>query len=118
MPPPLIVPKNKQETFDRWFDRYQPDAIVSVAHIGLDFLQARGIDVPDGVGYASLDVDGTTHVYPDVSGIDQQSDLVAASAVDMVVSAIQRGQRGVPDHPVRTQVEGAWVSGTSAVRQA
>jgi LacI family transcriptional regulator len=117
MLPPLIMSTVKQSTFDRWLDRYKPDAIVSIAHIGLDLLLARGLDIPGDIGYASLDIDGDMSAYPDVSGIDQQSELVGGAAVDMVVSAIQRGYRGIPVHPARTQIEGAWVSGKSAVRQ-
>jgi LacI family transcriptional regulator len=113
MPPPLILESPRQPDFDRWFDRYRPNAIVSVDRFGLHLLQQRGLDIPGEVGYASLDVDGDSNEYPGVSGIDQNSEIVGAAAVDMLVAAIHRGSRGIPDHPLRTEVEGSWTPGRS-----
>ena len=117
LPPPLILPFPRQAAFNRWFDRYRPDAIISVDRLGLHFLIERGLDIPGEVGYASLDVDGDVGDYPDVSGIDQNSDIVGAAAVDMLVAAINRGQRGTPVHPLRTEVEGSWKPGKSTVKK-
>ncbi|MEI8340519.1 MAG: LacI family DNA-binding transcriptional regulator [Verrucomicrobiota bacterium] len=117
MPPPLIMPSLKQKTFDRWFDRYRPDVIVSVDRFGLHLLKERGLDIPGEVGYASLDLDGDTVEFPNMSGIDQNSHMVGAAAVDMLVAAIQRGQRSIPVHPVRTEIEGSWVAGKSTLRR-
>lgn len=116
-PQPLILPSAAQATFDRWFDRYRPDVIVSVDRLGLGLLKARGRKIPRDVGYASLDVDGDAEEYPNVSGIDQNSEIVGAAAVDMLVAAIHRGDRGIPDHPLRTEVEGSWKSGRSTTKK-
>ncbi len=113
LPPPLILDFPRQPAFDRWFDRYRPNAIVSVDRFGLHLLKERGLDVPGEVAYASLDVDGDANEYPDVSGIDQNSEIVGAAAVDMLVAAIHRGQRGIPVNPFRTEVEGSWRPGRS-----
>jgi LacI family transcriptional regulator len=115
--PPLILAAPRQAAFDRWFDRYRPEAIVSVDCFGLHLLKKKGLDVPGDVGYASLDVDGEAEEYPDVSGIDQNSDIVGGTSVDMLVAAIHRGQRGIPDHPLRTEVEGSWRPGKSTARK-
>ena len=117
LPPPLILDLPRQPAFDRWFDRYRPEAIISVDRFGLHFLIERGLNVPGEVGYASLDVDGDARDYPDVSGIDQNSDIVGAAAVDMLVAAVNRGQRGIPVHPLRTEVEGSWRRGKSTVKK-
>jgi len=118
LPPPLILDLPRQSAFDRWFDRYRPNAIVSVDRFGLHLLIERGLDVPGDLGYASLDVDGDADVYPDVSGIDQNSEIVGAAAVDMLVAAIHRGHRGTPSHPVRVEVEGSWKPGKSTTRKS
>ncbi len=115
--PPLILPGARQAAFDAWFERHQPDAVVSVDGFGLGFLRAKKRRIPREIGYASLDVDGDAVEGIELSGIDQNSRQVGAVAVDMIVAAIQRGQRGVPDHPVRTEIEGAWRGGGTAVRQ-
>ena len=117
LPPPLILDSPRQAAFDRWFDRYRPNAIVSVDRFGLHLLIERRLDVPGEVGYASLDVDGDADDYPDVSGIDQNSEIVGGAAVDMLVAAIHRGHRGIPSHPVRVEVEGSWKPGKSTVKK-
>jgi LacI family transcriptional regulator len=116
-PSPLILASAKQPAFDRWFDRYRPDVIISVDRFGLGLLKTRKLKIPGEVGYASLDVDGEATEYPDVSGIDQNSAIVGAAAVDMLVATIHRGQRGIPVHPLRTEVEGSWRPGKSTVRK-
>ena len=117
MPPPLVMPSPSQKVFDRWFDHHRPDAIVSVDRFGLRFLERRGLKIPKDIGYASLDLDGDAEGYPGMSGIDQNSPLVGAAAVDMLVAAIQRGQRGVPEHPLRTEIEGTWIPGKTTARR-
>jgi LacI family transcriptional regulator len=115
--PPLIMSQPRQEAFDRWFDRYRPQAVVSVDRFALRFLRARRCAIPKEVGYASLDLDGE-EIDGEIglSGIDQNSPQVGATAVDMLVAAIHRGARGVPAHPVRTEVVGTWREGSSTRR--
>ena len=117
LPPPLILDFPRKVAFDRWFDRYRPNAIISVDRFGLRLLTEKGLDVPGDLGYASLDVDGDADDYPDVSGIDQNSEIVGAAAVDMLVAAIHRGHRGIPSHPVRVEVEGSWKPGRSTIKK-
>jgi len=118
LPPPLVLADSQQSAFDRWFERYRPDVIVSVNRFGLRFMEARGLGIPGDIGYASLDVDGDVSCYAGVSGIDQNSHLVGAAAVDLLVGALQREQRGVPETPMQLAVGGAWRVGESAVKQS
>ncbi|MBU0679279.1 MAG: LacI family transcriptional regulator [Verrucomicrobia bacterium] len=118
MPPPLLMSNADQIKFNTWFDRYAPDVVIGVAHFGLELLQNRGSDIPGEVGYASLDIDGDSKLFPDVSGIDQNSHLVGAAAVDMLVASIQRGQKGIPAQPVRMEIEGTWREGKSTLPQS
>ena len=115
LPPPLIMASPRQSTFDRWFDRHRPDAIVSVDRFGLRFLDERGLAIPGDINYATLDRDGIDAAHGDVSGIDQNSRLVGGAAVDVLVAAIQRGQRGIPEYPLRIQIEGTWMPGESTI---
>ena len=118
MAPPLIMANPNAKDFGRWLDRHAPDVIISVDGCGLKLLQERRLKIPAQIGYCTLDVDGESTLLPGVSGINQNSLRLGAAAVDLLVAAIQRGQRGVPEHPVRTQVEGMWVAGASTLRRA
>lgn len=115
--PPLILDGFRPKEFDKWFSRHRPDVIVSVDRFGLRLAEDRGLDIPGEVGYVSLDLDGELPEYQDMTGIDQNSQLVGAAAVDMLVVSMQRKQRGIPVHPMRIEVEGSWKAGTSAVMQ-
>ena len=117
MPPPLILALPQQNAFDRWYDHHQPDVIISVNRFGLSFIEQRGLKIPGDVAYASLDLDGDLAKVPGMSGIDQNSPMVGAAAIDMLVGSVQRGQRGPPIHPLRMEVEGTWVAGKTAPRR-
>jgi len=115
--PPLILDGFRPKEFSRWFNRHRPDALVSVDRFGLRLAQDCGLNIPGDVGYATLDLDELVPEYAGMSGIDQNSHLVGAAAVDMLVVSMQRKQRGIPVHPVRVEVEGSWHAGTSTLRQ-
>jgi DNA-binding LacI/PurR family transcriptional regulator len=112
-PPPLILDGYQPGEFIRWFKRHQPDVLVSVDRFGLRLANELQLRIPDDIGYASLDIDGELPDYPDMSGIDQNSQLVGAAAMDMLAVAMQKKQRGVPLHPMRMEVEGEWKAGSS-----
>jgi len=118
LPPPLILSSPGQRAFDHWFDCHRPDAIISVDRFGLGFLEKRKLRIPRDVGYVSMDLDGDSANYPGMSGIDQNSHSVGAAAVDLLVASIQRGQRGLPKQPRRTEIEGTWIRGkTTSMRR-
>ena len=116
-PPPLVLDTASQSAFTRWFSRHMPDAIVSVDGFALRLLKEAGLSVPRDIAYACLDLDGEDGERGDFAGIDQNSNLVGAAAVDVLVAAIQRGQTGIPLHPIRMEIEGTWVGGSSAPKK-
>jgi LacI family transcriptional regulator len=113
-PPPLVLETASSSKFSRWFSRHRPDAIVSVDGFALSMLAEAGLSIPRDVAYASLDLDGEAGGRGRFAGIDQNSHLVGAAAVDVLVAAIQRGQTGIPRHPIRLEIEGTWIGGASA----
>jgi LacI family transcriptional regulator len=115
--PPLVTEGRTQTAFNRWYKKYQPDVVISVDRLGFDFIQKAGLDIPKNVSYATLDLDSRNLDSSRIAGIDQNSRRVGAAAVDMLVAAIQRGHRGIPDHPTRMEIEGTWKPGGSAPKQ-
>lgn len=113
LPPPLILEEANAVRFSRWFERHQPDAIVSVDGFALRLMKEAGIRTPRDVAYASLDLDGEEGRGA-FAGIDQNSSLVGAAAIDVLVASIQRGSCGIPEKPIRMEIEGTWIGGPSA----
>ncbi len=107
-PIPLLTPDTLTfAEFSRWFRQHKPDAVVHIAREGdiVEWIERCGARVPDDVGYVFLDLWSTMH---DISGMDQQSHLVGAAAIDLAVAELRQGERGLPQHPKIIMTEGIW----------
>lgn len=113
---PLCLPRaGGEDPFWTWYERWTPEAIVTTEHGVLRWLTKRGLRVPRDVGVAVVNLQGQENQY---SGIDERSGIIGRVAVEMLVNMIQRGERGIPDAPLRTMVEGVWVPGSTLQPQA
>lgn len=99
----------------QWCRRNKLQVVISDNMVVMHELQSAGISVPGEVDFATLNWE---EEHPEIAGIDQRPRDVAASAMDMMIGAIQRGERGVPEVPLTTMVEGAWRPGSSLMRCA
>lgn len=115
--PPLIMKDPSLPDFKTWYDANRPDVVIGVDHMALEFLARMDVAIPREVGYASLDLDGDRPFFSGLSGIDQNSRRVGAAAIDLLVASIHRGDRGIPSHPTRVEVEGTWIAGSSTTIQ-
>jgi DNA-binding LacI/PurR family transcriptional regulator len=105
---PLVLQKWSYRDFVRWFEKYRPEAVISNNSEPLHYLTRYGLDVPGDVGFASLDV-----IEPDegIAGIDQQHQLIASAAVDLVTAQLQRHETGIPACPKIVHLRGVWKQG-------
>jgi LacI family transcriptional regulator len=87
----------------------RPDALIVSANVILEQLQALKITFPAGMPIVSLYWLPTA---PHVGGIDQSFDMVAAHAVDLVVSQLNSNETGVPVWPRMLLFPGRWVDCT------
>lgn len=110
---PLVLETADLGAFKRWMKGQKPDVIISVDRFGKKLLESAGLKIPKDMAYASLDLDGVDPEHRLFSGIDQNSTQTGAAAVDLLVSSIQQGKKGIPLHPRRVQVEGSWIPGPS-----
>lgn len=100
--------------FGSWFDRHRPDVVIGqrpTAPEFLEWLRRLGAPVPRYCGFVSLDVDLDLPFA--CSGIRQDYERVAAATVDLVVSQIQRNERGLKTTPKVVLIEGTWVDGVT-----
>ena len=112
---PLICPAYSGNEIKEWIRRQRIDAVISPAVQALEWMRACGIKVPQDVGFGSLDL----HVpgIEDMAGIDQQREILWTSAVDMLVTIMHRGARGVPENPSMWTNAGKWQSGATCLNR-
>jgi DNA-binding LacI/PurR family transcriptional regulator len=98
-----------------WARSEQLEVLVSDNPQALAQLRSAGIRSPGEIDFATLNWVKTE---PEIAGINQRPAAIGAAAVDLVVAQIRRGERGIPEIPVTSMVEGAWVNGPSLTHTA
>ena len=103
------------EAFRQWFLDYKPDVVVTHDETLLGWIENWGLKVPRDVGFVLAAKHGEAS--PRCSGIDENSEMVAEVAVNVLVDMINRGETGIPRQPISTMVEGRWIEGDTLRRQ-
>jgi LacI family fructose operon transcriptional repressor len=106
--PALVVRSGEEPAPVEWLEKYRPDAVVSQ----VDFLlpQVRRIRRMDGgeTGFAWLAAQLNT---PDISGTVPRHETIGAAALDLLVTLVAHGDKGVPDEPRSILIPGLWREG-------
>ena len=100
--------------FSEWFKRHQPDLILCIHPEVREWVNSLGARASKGVGLIHLD---WTEDLKGWAGMNQNSHLIGAAAVDMLVANLHRNELGVPSFPKSTMIDSTWVSGDSVRRQ-
>jgi len=100
----------KPDILKKWLKSQQPDVILSsMADVIQDMLRDMGgWRVPGDIGLAWLSCPTPGHA---ISGIYQNGRLIGATAVDALISMIERNERGLPGQATSIMVEGQWNPG-------
>ncbi len=112
--PPLYHPTKGDDReidlpkLERWFSKNKPDVILGVGPQIWDWLTMLKISVPSDVAFVDICLPNTDG---SCAGIFEMPDIIAASAVDLLVEQIHQNQRGIPDHPKSVAIEGKWIDG-------
>ncbi|HEY9249332.1 MAG TPA: substrate-binding domain-containing protein, partial [Rariglobus sp.] len=115
---PLKVFLFNDETLHKipdWTVREQIEVVVSDNQHVLRELRNQGVRAPGDVDFATLN---WVQSEPEIAGINQRPDSIGATAIDLVIAQLRRGERGVPDIPVTSMVEGIWVDGPSVRKKS
>lgn len=114
---PLFVPSlDNPETvdlgqFNRWLDRERPDVIVALNWECVEaVLRRAAVRVPQDIGLASL---CCPEKGASISGVHQDGHLIGATAADVLISMVERHEKGLPVHALTTMVEGSWNEGAT-----
>ena len=96
--------------FANWFERYQPEAIVSCAPFVRGQIDQLGLGVPRDVAYVDLFLDGTGR---SVAGVRENCEHVGEIATELLIGQMRQNRCGLPAVATTTLVEGRWVDGES-----
>ena len=110
---PLIHPglQPVENDLARWFKREQPDVIIAAGDKECRFIAQRlELRVPGRVGFISATKAG----WSIFAGIEEQPGEIGVTAIEQVAGMIQRGEKGVPEVPKVTMIDGRWIDGRSA----
>ncbi len=92
-----------------WFKEHRPEAIlVHNAAAAIAQLRAGGVRVPEDVLVATCGA----HEYPGIPGVIEDNDNLLRVAVEHLAAMIRRGERGLPEKPLRLVVSGEWSPGS------
>ena len=99
------LPKDRRAVA-RQIKANRPDAVVVSDHGILEHLRAMDVGVTAELPIFNLHWLPTA---PEIGGVDQSYDMVAANAVDLVVSQLNGNETGVPPWPRMLLFPGRWV---------
>lgn len=99
--------------FRDWFAKYSPDVILCIHPEIREWLQGIGARALRDTGLIHLDWNPELK---DWAGVNQNSDLVGAAGVDMLIGQLHRNELGIPASPKCMIIESSWIDGRSARR--
>jgi LacI family transcriptional regulator/LacI family repressor for deo operon, udp, cdd, tsx, nupC, and nupG len=92
----------------RYIEENRLDAILTSDYRILEILDAEGLRSPTHVGVAGVSLPTADTA---LAGVVEDSTQIGAVAMDLLVGMVQRGEKGIPNSPIRTHLEGIWHEG-------
>lgn len=106
---PVFASKGfEDEQLLQWTKTHRPEVIVGAYPYHADFFRKNGFRVPEELGCISMGV----HPWdPPTAGLDMRAVAIDRAAIDVVVSQLNRNEKGIPDVPREILIEGTWHEG-------
>jgi hypothetical protein len=108
-PAPLFVDEWSAGNVERWLQQEEPDVVIGPVLGKLEeLIRASGRRIPSDLGLVGLLVprEGDR-----LSGVLQNGEVLGAVSVDQLISAVERNETGVPQHPLTHTTLGRWNPG-------
>jgi hypothetical protein len=102
---PFLSLEDAEDTLPPWFAKYRPDCIIGDGSNVHEALTKAGIRVPEDVAFAAFDHE------PGLAGARHHDEEVGATAVDMLIGQLHRGEKGIPERRKAVTIESTWESG-------
>jgi DNA-binding LacI/PurR family transcriptional regulator len=114
--PPFLPERITARAFTDWVREHRVDCVLTLSTFRnqpnrmREWLADCGMLCPRDIGLVSLDVTGATASW---AGIDQNSDEIGKAAVDLVLSKVRAGERGIPKVHRSLLVHCCWREGNT-----
>ena len=79
------------KSFAAWLQRYSPEVILTIHPEVREWITSLGRAIPDDIGLVQLDKSSETR---DWAGMEQNSEVIGRSAIDMVIGQLHRNESG------------------------
>ena len=109
--PPLL--STDPADLANWLRQEKPEVVITTHPPLTEHARAAGWRVPEQLGVAQLHVDRHDAT---ASGICQNSELVGAAAIDLLIGQLSSNEHGVPAHATGMIVPGFWMPGKTVRR--
>jgi DNA-binding LacI/PurR family transcriptional regulator len=114
---PLLLFQNEgrapQKQLDEWFSKYRPEAIITHTDEVAGWMRDLGHDEQKDYNLVLLAHEN----HQGFAGINQNNHLIGRTTIDLLTGMIHRNEKGIPQVPLRTLVEGRWIDGPSVHRK-
>lgn len=101
--------------FQKWFERYRPEVIVTKSSFVQAALKTMNLQVPRDVALVDVFLEDMSGAR---AGVRQNHHTVGALAVEILAGQLQQNKRGIPEIPTTTFVEGTWFDGATCPPRA
>ncbi len=115
---PLLFRGAQKQRFQGWFNAHRPEVVVTAepafADTIIDWCRGMDLAVPEDIGVAvvsNVPLDGR------FSGINERSEQIGKTAVDVLGRLLYRNEIGTPESPQRILIDGTWVEGETILRR-
>jgi LacI family transcriptional regulator len=103
-----------KEKMKTWMNQWHPDAVLTIVGHQKEWLEEAGFLIPEELGLACLSLPCKS----DFAGVNENSNVVGATAIEQVAAQIGRNEFGLPNHPLTLMIEGQWVGGSTVCKQS
>jgi DNA-binding LacI/PurR family transcriptional regulator len=110
--PLLVYEHANREEFLRWFKKNKCDAVIVGDRRAFQWLRESGAKLPDQVGVAQYALQSNEKV---LAGTYHSCLQSGEAAVDLLVTMVQRRERGIPKLPLRIMLDGRWSANQTVV---
>ncbi len=119
---PIFMPGRREdyraEDFQKWFEKNRPEIVITTCEpiFRNGFFEDAGLEIPRDLAVVKVNINRNTK---NVSGIDEESENVGITAIDILAQLLFQNEQGLPQKPISALVPGKWVeAGTAPKREA